>query len=66
MVRVGRRAVLAHRCTRSIGGVEPVMARDAQAAERTQPERGEITSVWRVVISDGRWRDATGLEAEPT
>jgi hypothetical protein len=42
MARVGRGAVLANRRARAIGAVEPVVAVGAQAAELTQPERGEI------------------------
>src|SRR5262249_49485772 len=60
MVRVGRGAVLADRGARGIVGVEPVVAFGAQAAERTQLERGEVATMRRVVIGDGRWRDAIG------
>ena len=64
MVRVGRRAVLADRCARGIGGVEPVVAISTQAAERTQPERGEVAAMRRVVVGDARWRDAACFQAE--
>ena len=65
MVQVGRGTVLAHRGARAIGGVEPIVALDAQAAERTQVERGEIAMMRRVVIGDARWRDAPSFHAEP-
>jgi hypothetical protein len=42
MVRAGRRAILADRCARTIGAVEPVVAVGAQAAELAEPERGEV------------------------
>jgi hypothetical protein len=66
MLRIGGRAILAHREARGIVGVEPVVAIDTQAAERTQPERGEVASMRRDVVGDGRWRDAVGLQAKPT
>jgi len=66
MARVGRRAVLADRRARGIVGVQAVVAVGAQAAERAQLERGEVVSVWWVVIGDGRWRDVPGFQAEPT
>jgi hypothetical protein len=66
MARVGRRAILSDRRARGIVGVEPVMAIGAQAAERTQLERGEVASVWWVVIGDARRRDVASLQAEPT
>lgn len=61
MARVGRGAILAHRRARGIVGVEPVVTIEAQAAERAQPERGEVASVWWVVIGDSRWGDAARL-----
>jgi len=66
MTRIGRRAVLAHRDTRGIVGVEPVMTVGTQAAELAQPERGEIAMMRRVVIGDARRRDVASLQAEPT
>ena len=64
MARVARRAILADRGARAIGAVEPVVAVGAQAAERTQLERGEVASVRWVVVGDSRWRDATSFQAE--
>ena len=66
MARVGMGAILAHRRARGIVGVEPVVTIEAQAAERTQLERGEVATMRRVVVSDGRWSDATGFQAQPT
>ena len=66
MVRVGRGAILADRGAPGIVGVKPVVALHAQAAERTQLERGEVATMRRVVVSDGRWSDATGFQAQPT
>ena len=66
MARIGRRAIFADRGARGIVGVEPVVAVDAQAAERAQLERGEVSTMRRVVISNSRWRDATGFQAQPT
>jgi len=42
MVRIGRGAILANRRARAIGAVKPVVAVGAQAAELTEPERGEV------------------------
>jgi len=64
MVRVGRGAILADRGAPGIVGVKPVVALHAQAAERTQLERGEVASVRWVVVGDSRWRDATSFQAE--
>jgi hypothetical protein len=66
MTRVGRGAVLANQYARGIVGVEPVVAIGAQAAELTQPERGELASMRRDVVGDGRWHDAPGFQAKPT
>ena len=65
MVRVGRPAILAHRRARGIVGVEPVVAVGAQAAERAEPERGEIASVRHDMVGNGRRRDAACLQAQP-
>ena len=61
-----RRAILTDRRARGIGGVEPVVAVGAQAAEWAEPERGEIATMRRVVIGNARWRDAPRFQAEPT
>ena len=66
MVRVGRPAILAHRRARGIVGVEPVVAVGAQAAELAEPECVVVPSMRRVVVGDGRWCDAAGLQAKPT
>ena len=61
MVRVARRAVLANWCPRAIGAIEPVVAVGAQAAERAEPERGEVAPMRHDVVGDGRWRDEACL-----
>ena len=66
MVRVGRGAILADWRARGTTRVEPVVAVGAQAAELAQLERGEIAAMRRDMISNGRWRDATGVQAKPT
>ena len=38
----------------------------AQASELAEPERVVVPSMRRVVVSDGRWSDATGFQAQPT
>src|SRR5262245_50834454 len=66
MVGVGRGAVLADRGARAIGAIEPVVAVGAQAAELAEPERCEVASVRLDMVGDGRGRDETSLQAEPT
>jgi hypothetical protein len=66
MVRVGRGAILADRRARGIVGVEPVVAFGAQAAELTEPERGEVAAMRHDMVGYGRGRDEAGFQAKPT
>jgi hypothetical protein len=58
-------AILADRCARAIGAVEPIVALGAQAAELAQPERGEVAQMRHDMVGDGRRRDAACLQAQP-
>ena len=64
MVRAGRRAILADRCARTIGAVEPVVAVGAQAAVLAEPERGEVAPMRHDMVGDGRWGDAVRFQGK--
>ena len=66
MLGIGRRPIFADRGAWGVVGVEPVVTVGAQAAERAEPERGEVAAMRRDVIGDGRRRDVAGFQAEPT
>jgi hypothetical protein len=64
VVRVGRGAILADRCARAIGAVEPVVAVGTQRAKFAQAEEFVTASMWLDMIGNGRWRDVAALKVK--